>query len=214
MHKINVLSIGSENFNTSLEELKEHLNFKLSISNDFFEKKEVGNFDILLVHEDYFKNNSKVKNLNEINKIKILVCNSLNHNIFKFSDKLTLPTSVKVINQIVENSITKKNFNNNSSIKIKNYNLDKNEKKLTKNENFVLLTEKEIQLLELLLKTDEAISRDEILSKVWKYASQADTHTVETHIYRLRKKIKTKFADENFILNDKKGYSLWKKEIK
>tara|TARA_B110001450_G_C17420782_1_gene399774 strand:- start:19 stop:645 length:627 start_codon:yes stop_codon:yes gene_type:complete len=208
MHKINVLSIGSENFNTSLEELKEHLNFKLSISNDFFEKKEVGNFDILLVHEDYFKNNSKVKNLNEINKIKILVCNSLNHNIFKFSDKLTLPTSVKVINQIVENSITKKNFNNNSSIKIKNYNLDKNEKKLTKNENFVLLTEKEIQLLELLLKTDEAISRDEILSKVWKYASQADTHTVETHIYRLRKKIKTKFADENFILNDKKGYSL------
>jgi DNA-binding response OmpR family regulator len=161
-----------------------------------------------LVHEDYFKNNSKVKNLNEINKIKILVCNSLNHNIFKFSDKLTLPTSVKVINQIVENSITKKNFNNNSSIKIKNYNLDKNEKKLTKNENFVLLTEKEIQLLELLLKTDEAISRDEILSKVWKYASQADTHTVETHIYRLRKKIKTKFADENFILNDKKGYSL------
>ena len=206
MHKINVLSIGSENFNTSLEELKEHLNFKLSISNDFFEKKEVGNFDILLVHEDYFKNNSKVKNLNEINKIKILVCNSLNHNIFKFSDKLTLPTSVKVINQIVENSITKKNFNNNSSIKIKNYNLDKNEKKLTKNENFVLLTEKEIQLLELLLKTDEAISRDEILSKVWKYASQADTHTVETHIYRLRKKIKTKFADENFILNDKKGY--------
>ena len=208
MHKINVLSIGSENFNTSLEELKEHLNFKLSISNDFFEKKEVGNFDILLVHEDYFKNNSKVKNLNEINKIKILVCNSINHNIFKFSDKLTLPTSVKVINQIVENSITKKNFNNNSSIKIKNYNLDKNEKKLTKNENFVLLTEKEIQLLELLLKTDEAISRDEILSKVWKYASQADTHTVETHIYRLRKKIKTKFADENFILNDKKGYSL------
>ena len=208
MHKINVLSIGSENFNTSLEELKEHLNFKLSISNDFFEKKEVGNFDILLVHEDYFKNNSKVKNLNEINKIKILVCNSLNHNIFKFSDKLTLPTSVKVINQIVENSITKKNFNNNSSIKIKNYNLDKNEKKLTKNENFVLLTEKEIQLLELLLKTDEAISRDEILSKVWKYASQADTHTVETHVYRLRKKIKTKFADENFILNDKKGCSL------
>ena len=47
-----------------------------------------------------------------------------------------------------------------------------------------------------------------ILSIVWNYSSDADTHTVETHIYRLRKKIKKKFSDENFILNSKEGYYL------
>ena len=122
------------------------------------------------------------------------------------SIKLLLPTTLKDINQIVEDTIVKKNFNKNSSIKIKDYTLDKNEKKLFKKNDFILLTEKEIQLLELFLKYDKAISRDKILHEVWKYASEADTHTVETHIYRLRKKIKNKFSDEKFILNDKTGY--------
>ena len=49
---------------------------------------------------------------------------------------------------------------------------------------------------------------------VWNYSSDADTHTVETHIYRLRKKINDKFSDETFILNNKQGYYIWKKEIK
>ena len=66
----------------------------------------------------------------------------------------------------------------------------------------------------LLLIYRKPLSKNEILSEVWKYSEEADTHTVETHIYRLRKKIKSKFSDENFILNDKSGYLLWKKEIK
>ena len=52
------------------------------------------------------------------------------------------------------------------------------------------------------------------MSLVWDYSSDADTHTVETHIYRLRKKINEKFLDEKFILNNEKGYFFWKKEIK
>ena len=52
------------------------------------------------------------------------------------------------------------------------------------------------------------MSKDKILSLVWNYSSDADTHTVETHIYRLRKKITDKFTDENFILNNKEGYYL------
>ena len=112
------------------------------------------------------------------------------------------------INNVIESSIAKDKFGKNSFIKMKNYILDKNEKKLNYNGISLILTEKEVQLLELFLRKRKPINKNEILSSVWQYASDADTHTVETHIYRLRKKIKDKFFDENFILNNKEGYYL------
>ena len=121
---------------------------------------------------------------------------------------LELPINLKEINTIIENIAAKSKFSKNSSIEIKNYLLNKNEKKLSKLDNFVILTEKEIQLLELFLSKKKPISKDNILSIVWNYSIDADTHTVETHIYRLRKKINDKFMDEKFILNNKKGYYL------
>ena len=142
------------------------------------------------------------------NKIKILAYNSDKEKSDIFDDKIFLPTKFEEINQIIENSVVKKNFSKNSSIKIKDYILDKNEKKLLKDKTYVLLTEKEIQLLELLLSYNKPISKKKILDEVWKYSEDADTHTVETHIYRLRKKIKSKFLDEDFILNHKSGYLL------
>ena len=127
----------------------------------------------------------------------------------KFFDYiLKLPTSVKELNNLIENIVAKEKFSKNSSIKIKSYLLDKNEKKLSNKNKFVILTEKEIQLLELFLRNPKPMSKSEILSLVWKYSSDADTHTVETHIYRLRKKINNKFMDEEFILNSKDGYHL------
>ena len=143
-----------------------------------------------------------------LNKIKILASNSKKDQIDFFNDSLHLPMSIKDLNQCVENSLIKKNFVRNSSIKIKNYILNKNEKKLIKNNNFILLTEKEVQLLELLIHSSTPIGKSKILKEVWEYAPEADTHTVETHIYRLRKKIKSIFFDENFILNNKDGYLL------
>ena len=209
MHKTKVLTFGSKNFNTSLEELKEYLNFDLIAINDKLEKVSLSDSDVLFIHEDYLKSDeNSEKYLEKCNNIKILAFNSYKKSLNIFTDKLILPTSIKDINQIVENAIIKKNFNKNSSIKIKDYILDKNEKKLLKANNFILLTEKEIQLLELFLKNTGAITKSKILNEVWKYASEADTHTVETHIYRLRKKIKEKFSDAQFILNDKKGYLL------
>ena len=83
-----------------------------------------------------------------------------------------------------------------------------------KGSNFIVLTEKEIQLLELFLSNKAAISKKNILSLVWNYSTSADTHTVETHIYRLRKKISDKFYDEEFILNNKKGILPLKKRNK
>ena len=142
------------------------------------------------------------------NKIKILAYNSDKEESDIFDDKIFLPTKFEEINQIIENSVVKKNFSKNSSIKIKDYILDKNEKKLLRDNNYILLTEKEIQLLELFLSYNKPISKNKILDEVWKYSEDADTHTVETHIYRLRKKIKSKFSDEDFILNNKSGYLL------
>ena len=164
---------------------------------------------MVLIHEDYSKTNLVKKELLEqSNKIKILMSTSSDPIPNFFNDKLSLPTCIKDLNEIVENSIAKKSFIQNSSIKVKGYVLDKNEKKLIKNSNYILLTEKEIQLLELFLDNDKSVSKSKILREVWKYAAEADTHTVETHIYRLRKKIKSKFLDENFILNNKDGYLL------
>ena len=85
--------------------------------------------------------------------------------------------------------------------------MDKNEKLIRQNKS-VVLTEKEVQLIELFLDNSKPLSKDKILSTVWNYSSEADTHTVETHIYRLRKKINDKFKDNQFIKNNKKGYHL------
>ena len=81
-------------------------------------------------------------------------------------------------------------------------------KKLSKKNSSIVLTEKEIQLIELLLNNSKPISKDKILSTVWNYSTDADTHTVETHIYRLRKKISDNFMDDKFIFNKKDGYHL------
>ena len=72
----------------------------------------------------------------------------------------------------------------------------------------IVVTEREIQLIEILFNALNPISKNLILKKVWKYSADADTHTVETHIYRLRKKILKTFKDDSFIINTKSGYSI------
>ena len=124
---------------------------------------------------------------------------------------MQLPASVNQINNIIVNNIVKKEFKINSSIKINNYQLDKNSRRLIKNNQSLELTEKEIELIELLYN-EKFIKKNEILSKIWNYSKDADTHTVETHIYRLRKKIKEVFDDEVFIRSEKRLYNLKKKK--
>ncbi len=162
---------------------------------------------MILFHEDALKEEQKKNLIQKSESIKIFA--SKDRKILQNYDAvLELPANLKEINSIVENIAARKKFNKNSSIIVKNYLLDKNEKKLSKSNEFIILTEKEVQLLELFLSKGEPISKDYILSAVWNYSSDADTHTVETHIYRLRKKIADKFKDDNFILNNKAGYYL------
>ncbi len=208
MHNTNVLILGPKSFNTSLEELKDYLNFSIKTTEEKLSKKLIENIDILIFHYDYFKNNFDNEALKNIKKVKILASHPNKKINEKFNNLLHLPMKLETLNKIVDESVIKKSFSDNSSIKIKSYILNKNEKKLSKQDSFILLTEKEIQFLELLLKNKQSVDKKTILEKVWNYSSSADTHTVETHIYRLRKKINTQFGDKNFILNDKKGYSV------
>ena len=126
----------------------------------------------------------------------------------KFDDKFFLPINFVELQTKIVNLITAYKFNKNSSILIKDFKLDKNEKKLKKDNLFIVITEREVQLIELLFNEKKPMSKNIILKKIWKYADDADTHTVETHIYRLRKKILDKFHDESFIINSKLGYSI------
>ena len=200
MHQLNVLILGPNSFISTLNELKPFLKFNslTDISDN--------NHDIILFHSDIL-NDIKKKNY-IINSKSLKVCAFKKKLKNDFDASLELPATLKEINSIIENISAKNVFSKNSSIQLKNYSLNKNEKKLIKLNEFIILTEKEIQLLELLLKKNKPVSKDKILSNVWNYSSSADTHTVETHIYRLRKKIFDKFMDENFILNDKNGYYL------
>ena len=201
MHILKVLILGPPSFISTLNELKTFLKFN-PISDNLNK-----NHDIILFHEEALKMSKQKELIEKSNSIKILATKSKQENN-NFDANLELPSNLKEINELIENISAKKKFSQNSSINIKNYLLNKNEKKLSKSKEFIILTEKEIQLLELFLNNKKPISKDNILSSVWNYSSDADTHTVETHIYRLRKKIAEKFMDENFIQNNKDGYYL------
>ena len=201
MHKLNVLIFGPSSFISTLDELKSFLKFNP------FTNTSSKEHDVILIHHEALKDKNIKNFIEKSNTIKIYASNKrkLSND---YDAYLELPANLKEINSVVENIVAKLKFSKNSSIEIKNYLLNKNEKKLYKQSEFITLTEKEIQLLELFLERKKTISKDDILSIVWNYSADADTHTVETHIYRLRKKINDKFKDEKFIINNKEGYYL------
>tara|TARA_E500000178_G_scaffold29507_1_gene26761 strand:+ start:1003 stop:1608 length:606 start_codon:yes stop_codon:yes gene_type:complete len=201
MHKLNVLIFGPSSFISTLDELKPFLKFN-PLYNNINNKH-----DVILIHKEALEDKNNKNFTDKSSTIKIFA-SSKKDLLNNYDAYLELPANLKEINAVVENLAAKSKFNKNSSIEIKNYLLNKNEKKLYKENDFIILTEKEIQLLELFLDKKKPISKDNILSAVWNYSSDADTHTVETHIYRLRKKINDKFMDEKFILNSKAGYYL------
>ena len=186
---------------TTLNELKTYLKF-----NSLFKETNTSH-NIILFHNDVLNDKKQRELIDASNSIKI--CATTNKkSLLNYDANIELPVTLKEINTIVENIAVKKKFSINSSIAVKDYLLNKNEKKLLKSNKFIILTEKEVQLIELFLNNKKPISKNNILSSVWNYSADADTHTVETHIYRLRKKIFDKFMDEKFILNSNEGYYL------
>jgi len=190
-----------------LIELKDYFNFNLKITDSFEEYGPLESYQGLIVHEDALQN-KKLKNLIKNKNInKIIFHTSKKIDEIENTEKLMIPASFDQINNIVVNNIVRKEFKENSSLKIKNYKLDKNLRRLTRNDIYLELTEKETELIELLNKKS-FLKKKDILSQIWKYSNDADTHTVETHIYRLRKKIKDIFKDETFIKSEKNGYTI------
>ena len=210
--KNTLLVFATKNLNNCLNEIKEYLDFSLVFfeENNFY-KSSLSSINCVLIENSITSNLLFIESINKIkNKpFLLLVPNDVsNSNDLKFDEKIFLPFSLREINSKVDNLIISAKFNQNSSIKIKEYFVDKNEKKLKKSNISIPLTEREIQLILLLFNEAKPISKITILNKVWNYSQNADTHTIETHIYRLRKKIFNKFKDNNFIINSKAGYSI------
>ena len=205
-YNINVACFCNENFTKSLEEIKSFFGFNL-ISKNINSKDLIdGKFNAIIMESE---NNKKVS-LQDIMIPKILIQKNNKSNKPKddFSLIVKLPLNIVKFNQDVIDICKKHEFNKNSLIKIKNYILDKNTRVLKKNDTTLKVTEKEVIFLEMLYSSKKPLSRDYILKNIWKYSSETDTHTVETHIYRLRQKIKNHFSDADFIKNSKEGYSL------
>ena len=213
MHKLNIFIFGPDSFISTLNELEPYFKFNISSDQKKLTSSFKGNLHGIIYHQDT-SHDDRLKDILKKNKcLKILAINRDPKLSNDYDHVLKLPTTIEEVNNLIEISVAKNEFAKNSSVSIKNYILDKNEKKLIKNNKAIILTEKEIKLLEVLLRKKKAVSKDDILNLVWQYSPESDTHTVETHIYRLRKKISEKFLDEKFLLNNKKGYYLWKSEI-
>ena len=180
-----------------LNEIKNLLSFDIknySNKDDFF--------------QDLNKNNSLHQSTIITNSIENFKPNTKNidmRNILVFEN---FPIQLnKVIDQI-NIQLIKQKYNFQSKISIKNYNLNLNSRIISKNKKDLKLTEREIDIILFLKKQNEPKTIDVLQNEIWHYSSDLETHTVETHIYRLRKKIKDQFNDKSFIVSYKDGYSI------
>ena len=122
------------------------------------------------------------------------------------------PVSILKLLEKINTQFLKINFNKQSDIMIGSYKFNLNSREMSQSDLKLKLTEKEINSIIYLFNSKDIVKIDELQSKVWGYQPELETHTVETHIYRLRKKILQKFNDENFILTNKSGYEIYKKK--
>jgi DNA-binding response OmpR family regulator len=174
-----------------LEEIKENFEFKL----EFYEKeKELENLENNNLSDYLVITKKKLSNL----KKQIIIDKS--------------PININDLIQTLNINFLKSKFIEQSKIDLGRYNLDLNSRILNQNEKELELTEKESSILIFLKQSKDPVKIDQLQEKVWGYNSELETHTVETHVYRLRKKINDKFYDNEFIISDKKGYFLNEKK--
>mgnify|MGYP006085316335 FL=1 len=171
-----------------LDEIKENLSFNIvyyATKNDFFNNDKIN-----------IKNSLIITTLNNHKFFKKI--NLLNFNNF--------PVSLDKLIETVNIHLLKLKFNHQSKIIMSNYELDLNSKFLSKNNLKLKVTEKEIEIILYLFSNKTKHDVRDLQKNIWGYSVELETHTVETHIYRLRKKIHDKFDDQNFILSHKDGY--------
>ena len=161
------------------------------------------NFKIIFTDSE-LSLNEKIKNLNNY----LIVSNKKYLNISNQFILDNTPISIFKLIEKINIEFLKIHFNSQSEVKVKNYTIDLNSREMLLKNLKLKLTEKEINTITYLSKSKKPISIDELQQRVWSYQSDIETHTVETHIYRLRKKILNTFNDNNFIVSEKNGYQI------
>ena len=153
-------------------------------------------------------NEKDLKNKIEENKNILIITKTSVKNFDNQFLIQNLPIKLNKFIEMINIEFIKKNFVNQSNIKVKNYNLNLNSREMSLNDKKLKLTEKEAKSIIYLSNMRKPISIEELEKNVWQYNTDIETHTVETHIYRLRKKISEIFKDEDFIRSEKNGYQI------
>ena len=176
-------------------EIKDYFDFDI---NYFNEKKNL----IKKIDEDkkFLENSIILINQKDFSSLKNKINEKQIHSIAKFPIKIS-----NLVDQLNARLI-QQNYSIQSNINVNRYILDINSRILKKSDNELKLTEREIDTIIFLKNENKPIKIDILQKKVWKYGEDLETHTVETHIYRLRKKIKDTFNDDTFIQSKKDGY--------
>jgi len=180
-----------------LNEIKNFLHFDIknySNKDEFFQDLNKNNslYQSTIVTNSIENFKSNIKNIDMRN---ILVVDNFPIQLTKIIDQINI-------------QLIKQKYDFQSKINIKNYNLNLNSRIISKNKKNLKLTEREIDIILFLKKQNEPKTIDVLQNEIWHYSSDLETHTVETHIYRLRKKIKDQFNDKSFIVSYKDGYSI------
>ena len=167
-----------------LNEIKNNLNFNIKhYKNEQF-------------REDFSKKNMVV--ITELKKIKF-------ENQIKVEE---FPINIQKLIEIINVQFLKNKFNQQNSLKVGEYSLNLNSRTISYLNKTLSLTEKEIKIITFLKNLKKPVSVEKLQSEVWGYRSKLETHTVETHVYRLRKKIEKNFNDKSFIMSLKNGYKI------
>jgi len=216
MNSLTISIFGNQTFLNIVNELKLFKDYKFISFTDFqlcINESKKNNWIII-----FFKNNENKKIYKEIIKenLPLIIIDNFKKKDKKMSkeliDSLNMPFRIINLKNKITSLSAKYEFNKSSLINLGSYVIDKNQRKIKKENLELKLTEKEIDFLILFTENEKPLNRDFVLKKVWKYSTETDTHTIETHIHRLRKKIFQKFKDSNFIKNNQKGYYIWKKK--
>ena len=209
MDNFNISIFGNKTFLEIITEIKLFSNFRIkyydNLDKCLADAEKQDSLAVLFIdNKNKFFDNIQTNNLplvliTEPSAPKIMFSSEL-------IEQLNKPFAILEFQKKIISLIAKNKFKSNSLIKLNNYTLNKNERKIKKHDIELQLSEKEINFLVLFSKTSNPVSKKIVLKKVWNYSEDTETHTVETHIHRLRKKILKKFGDNNFIKNSDKGY--------
>ena len=191
MNKSYVIIYNHKSLFDILYEIKENLNFGLIQINSL---EELENFKKKYYYSNLIFLTNNIEMYNKTG-LKELIVEKKPHKLLKLVEKINI-------------FLLKNNYAAQSKLNIKNFILDINSRELIKNHLLLKLTQKETEVILYLNNASKNISIQDLQKNVWGHTSELETHTVETHIYRLRKKILNKFQDNKFILSNKNGYKI------